>query len=82
MRRYGPAVLLLLVGAAVLRISLFSALYLRYVQPGLRPYLIASGALLVLLGVAAGVRAGREVPDEAPHGHGHDHAHTTGPRLA
>ncbi|WP_425314604.1 hypothetical protein [Streptomyces bicolor] len=31
-RRYGPAVLLLLTGAAVLRISLFSELYLRYVQ--------------------------------------------------
>ncbi len=75
---------MLLVGAAVLRISLFSALYLRYVQSGLRPYLIASGALLVLLGVAAGVRAAREVPDEDetqdPHEHGH--THTTGPRLA
>ncbi|MFJ5156604.1 TIGR03943 family putative permease subunit [Streptomyces sp. NPDC088353] len=90
MRRYGQAVPMLLVGAAVLRISLFSALYLRYVQSGLRPYLIASGALLVLLGVAAGVRAAREVPyeddDEAEaedrHGHGHGHTHTTGPRLA
>ncbi|MGY4978272.1 TIGR03943 family putative permease subunit [Streptomyces sp. 900105755] len=89
MRRYGPAVLTLLVGAAVLRISLFSALYLRYVQSGLRPYLVASGALLVLLGAAAGVRAAREAPDEddapgedeAPHGHGHTHT-TTGPRLA
>ncbi|MFF4144821.1 TIGR03943 family putative permease subunit [Streptomyces sp. NPDC001698] len=84
MRRYGQAVLMLLVGAAVLRISLFSALYLRYVQSGLRPYLISSGALLVLLGVAAGVRAAREVPDEDetqdPHEHGH--THTTGPRLA
>lgn len=76
--------LTLLVGAAVLRISLFSALYLRYVQSGLRPYLVASGVLLVLLGVAAGVRAAREVPDgdEDPHDHGHDHSHTTGPRLA
>ncbi|MFJ9543890.1 TIGR03943 family putative permease subunit [Streptomyces sp. NPDC101225] len=82
MRRYGPAVLLLLVGAAVLRISLFSALYLRYVQSGLRPYLIASAALLVLLGVAAGVRAAREVPDEDEDPHDHGHAHTTGPRLA
>lgn len=30
----------LLVGAAVLRISLFSDLYPRYVQAGLRPYLV------------------------------------------
>ncbi|MEU3984496.1 TIGR03943 family protein [Streptomyces sp. NPDC026672] len=84
MRRYGPTVLLLLVGAAVLRISLFSVLYLRYVQSGLRPYLIASGALLVLLGVAAGVRAARDTPDEEedPHDHGSGHTHSTGPRLA
>ncbi|MFE3032404.1 TIGR03943 family putative permease subunit [Streptomyces canus] len=84
MRRYGPAALLLLVGAAVLRISLFSALYLRYVQSGLRPYLIVSGALLVLLGVTTAVRAARTVPeeDEGPHDHGHDHTHTTGPSFA
>ncbi|MFJ2608778.1 TIGR03943 family putative permease subunit [Streptomyces sp. NPDC087425] len=55
MRRYGPAILLTLVGAAILRISLFSALYLRYVQEALRPYLVVSGALLVGLGVTAAV---------------------------
>ncbi|CAL9524941.1 hypothetical protein SUDANB1_03902 [Streptomyces sp. enrichment culture] len=55
MRRYGPAVLLALVGAAILRVSLFSELYLRYVQAGLRPYLVVSGAALVLLGVAVAV---------------------------
>ncbi|MEV2215813.1 TIGR03943 family protein [Streptomyces sp. NPDC050997] len=84
MRRYGPAVLTLLVGAAMLRISLFSVLYLRYVQSGLRPYLVVSGALLVLLGAAAVVRAAREVADEDqdPHDHGHVHSHPTGPRFA
>ncbi|MFE7896930.1 TIGR03943 family putative permease subunit [Streptomyces sp. NPDC057424] len=55
MRRYGPAVLLALVGAAILRVSLFSELYLRYVQAGLRPYLVVSGVVLVLLGVAVAV---------------------------
>jgi uncharacterized repeat protein (TIGR03943 family) len=77
-------VLTLLVGAAVLRISLFSALYLRYVQSGLRPYLVVSGTLLVLSGAVAGVRAARDAPDEDedPHDHGHEHTHTTGPRLA
>lgn len=55
MRRYGSALLLVLVGAAILRISAFSQLYLRYVQTGLRPYLIVSGAALVLLGVVMGV---------------------------
>ncbi|WP_432117260.1 TIGR03943 family putative permease subunit [Streptomyces sp. bgisy032] len=57
MRRYGPAVLLALVGAAVLRVSLFSELYLRYVQQGLRPYLVVSGAGLLALAAAAGVLA-------------------------
>ncbi|MFF5960158.1 TIGR03943 family putative permease subunit [Streptomyces luteogriseus] len=57
MRRCGPAVLLALVGAAILRVSLFSELYLRYVQAGLRPYLVVSGAALVLLAVAVAVVA-------------------------
>ncbi|GGZ12837.1 TIGR03943 family putative permease subunit [Streptomyces poonensis] len=78
MRRYGPAVLLLLSGAAILRISLFSEVYLRYVQPGLRPFLIASGVVLVLLGAVSGWRSAR---DRANHSHeGHSHAH--GPRVA
>ncbi|MFF4829274.1 TIGR03943 family putative permease subunit [Streptomyces sp. NPDC001312] len=91
MRRYGPAVLMLLLGAAILRISLFSDLYLRYVQAGLRPYLIASGVLLGLLGALAAARArtAREGtvpadedahPDEDAHDHGHSHA--AAPRFA
>ncbi|MFJ8634879.1 TIGR03943 family putative permease subunit [Streptomyces sp. NPDC093568] len=71
MRRYGPAVLLLLTGAAVLRISLFSELYLRYVQAGLRPYLVVSGFLLVLLAVAAAL-VGR--PEQDPHAEQGEHA--------
>jgi len=97
-RRYGSAVLLLLVGGAVLRISLFSELYLRYVQAALRPYLIVSGALLILLGLAAAVRGMRhrqheehddheeeEGEEEAgdEHGHSHSHSHAHGgPRIA
>ncbi|MFJ2161501.1 TIGR03943 family putative permease subunit [Streptomyces sp. NPDC087856] len=96
MRRYGSAVLLLLVGGAVLRISLFSELYLRYVQPALRPYLVISGVLLMLLGSVAAVRGMRqreeeeepegepeeEDPDEDhDRGLGHAHAHG-GPRIA
>jgi uncharacterized repeat protein (TIGR03943 family) len=82
-RRYGSPLLLVLVGAAVLRISAFSALYLRYVQPALRPYLIASGAALVLLGVAMAV-VRRTTYDDGGHeeheAHGHPHGH--GPRIA
>jgi uncharacterized repeat protein (TIGR03943 family) len=44
-------VVLLLVGGAVLRISL-SDVYLRYVKEGLRPFLIVAGILLVLIAVA------------------------------
>ncbi|MFI6207385.1 TIGR03943 family putative permease subunit [Streptomyces sp. NPDC051041] len=92
MRRYGPAVLLALTGAAVLRISLFGDLYLRYVQPGLRPYLIVSGAVLVLLALCTAV-AGRRAADheghaehgehgehgERDHGEHGDHGHAHGP---
>ncbi|MEH0420298.1 TIGR03943 family putative permease subunit [Streptomyces sp. B21-083] len=93
MRRYGGAVLLLLTGGAVLRISLFSELYLRYVQEGLRPYLVVSGVVLVLLGVVAAVARGRgetEDPEDDEHderdghgdGDGHGHRHGHGPRVA
>ncbi|MFB8772245.1 TIGR03943 family putative permease subunit [Streptomyces broussonetiae] len=70
-RRYGGPLLLLLTGAAVLRISLFSELYLRYVQPGLRPYLVLSGVALVLLGAVIAVVAARR-PDGEGDGDGHD----------
>ncbi|MFF7279451.1 TIGR03943 family putative permease subunit [Streptomyces griseorubiginosus] len=81
MRRYVPCLLLALVGAAVLRISLFGELYLRYVQAGLRPYLVVSGGALVLLGAAMAVvrRTGWEVGHEASLGDGHDVEHGDGP---
>ncbi|MFE2278455.1 TIGR03943 family putative permease subunit [Streptomyces sp. NPDC059454] len=92
MRRYGPAVLLMLVGAAALRIALFSDLYLRYVQGGLRPYLVASGALLGLLGLVRAVltaraaRYGTDAADRGAHlvaeGHDHFHSHEGSPRVA
>ncbi|MFI9359461.1 TIGR03943 family putative permease subunit [Kitasatospora sp. NPDC053057] len=79
MRREVRALLHILVGAAVLHISLFSELYLRYVRKGLRPYLIAGGVLLVAVGLIGAAVAARELlrpehdadaPD-AHHGHGH-----------
>ncbi|MFF2081282.1 TIGR03943 family putative permease subunit [Kitasatospora sp. NPDC058162] len=79
MRREVRALLHILVGATVLHISLFSELYLRYVRKGLRPYLIASGTLLVAVGLIGAAVAARELlrpkhdadtPD-AHHGHGH-----------
>ncbi|MFJ4617682.1 TIGR03943 family putative permease subunit [Streptomyces sp. NPDC088812] len=75
MRRYGPAVLLLLTGGAVLRIALFSELYLRYVQAGLRPYLIVSGVALVLLGLVTAVLRGRAANGHEDDGHDEDGGH-------
>ncbi|MFG2281428.1 TIGR03943 family putative permease subunit [Streptomyces asoensis] len=93
MRRYGPAALLLLTGGAVLRITLLGDLYLRYVQAGLRPYLIVSGAALVLLGLVTAVLPHHgdgdgDGDDGGPIGHvghaghaGHSHG-PAGPRVA
>lgn len=44
--------LLVLTGAGLLRATVRSDMYLRYVKEGLWPYLVASGVLLVLLGLA------------------------------
>ncbi|MEV1061542.1 TIGR03943 family protein [Streptomyces sp. NPDC050263] len=87
MKRYGPAALLLLTGGAVLRITLTSDLYLRYVQAGLRPYLILSGTALVLLGLVTAALRHRtpdehedQVEEDAGH-EGHSHG-PAGPRVA
>ncbi|MEU9340427.1 TIGR03943 family protein [Streptomyces sp. NPDC048278] len=92
MRRYGGPVLLCLVGAAVLRITLLGDLYLRYVQAALRPYLVASGIALILLGVTtallrspSGHPPDADEPDATDDGHGHGaHGHhgAAGPRIA
>jgi uncharacterized repeat protein (TIGR03943 family) len=50
MNRQAQAVILLLLGGAVLRISLGDT-YQRYVKPSLGPYLIAAGAVLVLTAI-------------------------------
>ncbi|WP_327008791.1 TIGR03943 family protein [Dactylosporangium sp. NBC_01737] len=50
MNRQAQAVILLLVGGAVLRASLTDQ-YLNYVKPGLQPYLVLAGAILVIAGL-------------------------------
>jgi len=50
--REAQSVLLVLVGGAVLRISV-GDVYLRYVKEGLRPFLLVSGVLLVVLGATS-----------------------------
>ncbi|MEU4095838.1 TIGR03943 family protein [Streptomyces sp. NPDC026673] len=93
MKRNVQILLLLLTGAGLLHITLFTDLYLRYVQPGLRPLLIASAVVLTVLGIAGAARDGfpftrRNTHDDHHHDHGpdagqgHCHDHTTGPRIA
>ncbi|MGW0884778.1 TIGR03943 family putative permease subunit [Streptomyces sp. NPDC002671] len=93
MRRPVQALLLLLTGSGLLHAALFTDTYLRYVKPGLRPPLIASGAVLLVLGVvgaagvarAARVRQRHATPAPGVHGrdgHAHGHDHSTAPRIA
>ncbi|MEU3536411.1 TIGR03943 family protein [Streptomyces murinus] len=79
MKRILQSGLLVLCGLGLLRISLVTDLCLRYVKESMRPLLIASGCVLVLLGVVSAIldRRGRQ----REHGtHGHDHSHV--PRVA
>lgn len=78
MKRDVQSIVLVLVGAALLRISLDDALYLRYVKEGLRPALIASGAILTALGAVGVVRDGLLRRHEAGHEAGAAHAREHG----
>ncbi|MGW7822249.1 TIGR03943 family putative permease subunit [Streptomyces puniciscabiei] len=85
MRRPAQTLLLSLTGAGLLHATLFTDIYLRYVKAGLRPLLITSGVVLLLLGLAAA--AARGGPESAAHHEpdpdpGHGHAHSTAPRIA
>ena len=89
MKRTAQVLLLVLTGLGLLHTALFTDLYLRYVKEGLRPLLIISGALLLLLGLAHAMfdrgSGGTEDHDhdhEPAHDHGHGHDHSTAPRIA
>ncbi|MEU3550899.1 TIGR03943 family putative permease subunit [Streptomyces longwoodensis] len=76
MKRPLQAALLVLSGVGLLHVSLFTDLYLRYVKPRMLPLLIASGVLLLALGVAEAWSHwkpghGRRRADHADQGHGH-----------
>lgn len=79
MKRPVQTLLLALTGVGLLHTALLTDLYLRYVKAGLRPLLIASGVVLLLLALAAAVTrrpAPEDTGNEPGHdhtGHGHDH---------
>ncbi|MFF1724114.1 TIGR03943 family putative permease subunit [Streptomyces sviceus] len=79
MKRPVQILLLALSGIGLLHAALFTDLYLRYVKEGLRPLLIASGVLLLLLALAGAALDSANM-GEADHAHGHDHS--TAPRTA
>lgn len=68
MKRVVQVGLLVLGGLGLLHTSLFTDEYLRYVKEGMRPLLVASGVLLVVLGVA---EAWASPPKEEPERHAH-----------
>jgi putative membrane protein len=82
-RRELHALILALAGGTLLRLALTGG-YTRYVKVGLRPYLIAAGAVLLLVALAslaqtlhsrhAGSGPARQHDDSDDH-HGHDHGH-------
>ncbi|MBY8869157.1 TIGR03943 family putative permease subunit [Streptomyces sennicomposti] len=74
MRRPLQVTLLVLSGLGLLHASLFTDLFLRYVKEGMRPLLIASGVLLLLLGVAEAwaTPAKTHGADHPERGHGHE----------
>lgn len=79
----------MLVGIVVLRIS-WGTTYLNYVKEGMRPWLLVSGAVLLVLGLLAVLDRLRSRDDEPdPHDlpaeigdDGHGHHHHRGPRSA
>ncbi|WAL64007.1 TIGR03943 family protein [Amycolatopsis cynarae] len=80
MRRETQNILLVLLGGALLKIGITGD-YLRYVKPGQLPWVLASGAVMVLLGAVAIVRD--VLAARAGHGDDHDHepedGHVHGP---
>ncbi len=93
MKRNIQVLLLLFLGVGLLHISLLTDLYPRYVRPGLRPALIASGVLLIALGAVSAARDGfpfnrprtdgdQSHDGEQSNGDGHGHSHAGGPKVA
>jgi uncharacterized repeat protein (TIGR03943 family) len=70
MRRETQNILLVLLGGALLKISL-TGTYLRYVKPSHQWLLITGGLVMILLAVVSIVRELRGSRDEDGHGHSH-----------
>ncbi|GLY39414.1 TIGR03943 family protein [Amycolatopsis sp. NBRC 101858] len=82
MKRETQNILLILLGGALVKIAV-NGDYLRYVKPAQQPWIIAGGAVMVLLGAVAVVRdllAVRAKAAAAPdHDEHHEHSHSARP---
>ncbi|KDN22727.1 TIGR03943 family putative permease subunit [Amycolatopsis rifamycinica] len=77
MKRETQNILLILLGGALVKIAV-NGDYLRYVKPAQQPWIIAGGAVMVLLGAVAIVRDLVASRAAVPHEHG-EHAHSARP---
>ncbi|MEU1947158.1 TIGR03943 family protein [Streptomyces sp. NPDC020125] len=75
MNRKAQAIVLFLIGGAVLRAG-FTGLYLRYVKAGLRPLLLAAGVVLIAAAVATLWYERLRTADGDPHREEGDGGHT------
>ncbi|MBY8851156.1 TIGR03943 family protein, partial [Saccharothrix sp. MB29] len=88
MRRETQNILLVLLGGALLKLA-FSGTYLRYVKESLQPWLVVTGAVMVVLALVAivrDIRAGQRQEQEEEHGHepahdGHEHGSSRSPWM-
>ncbi len=82
MKRGGQALVLLAMGVVIWRVT-WSDLFLNYVREPMRPLLLISAGLLVVIGLwslAVALRQPAEVSGDSAHEHGHDH--TRAPKVA
>lgn len=81
-RRETANILLVLVGGALLKITM-NGTYLRYVKPTAKPWVLVAGVVMIVLAVgsiAGDIRAGRAGRRTQDHEQDHDHGHQHGSR--
>ncbi|MFJ6674331.1 TIGR03943 family putative permease subunit [Actinosynnema sp. NPDC091369] len=82
MRRETQNILLVLLGGALLKLAL-TGTYLRYVKESLQPWLVLTGAVMVvlaLLSIVRDIRGGQQDPSGVEHA-GHEHGTSRSPWM-
>ena len=82
MRRETQNILLVLLGGALLKLAL-TGTYLRYVKESLQPWLVGTGAVMVVLALVSivrDIRGGQEQPSGVEHA-GHEHGTSRSPWM-